>query len=240
MEAEVLLPRVVVDEPDGRVTDGRVAEHLAQDELSRVACADDEQLLAARHDRARRGPLDDRAREQPHTHHEGEEEEQVHDPDPAGDRRGVEVEEREDEEGGDDGRADSPEDAPHVLGRDVPPPAVVEAEGDEDGEHDADDEQDDVPLEVAVVVDRPRVALEAHVPRRHPGERDQRRVDGDLPEAVAVDGRAHGYAGTPTAARMASTTRSCCSSSIPAHIGTARFSAAARSVSGSKPSATPR
>ncbi len=51
-----------------------------------------------------------------------------------------------------------------------------------------------------------------------------------------LTGRAHGYAGTPTAARTASTTRSCCSSAIPPHIGSARFSAAARSVSGREPS----
>ena len=150
----------------------------------------------------------------------------------------MEVEEREDEERGDDRRGDAAQHAPHVLRRDVAPPAVVEAEGDEDREHDRDDEQDDVPFQVAVVVAGTRV--EAHVPGRDPRERDQRGIDGDLPESMAVDGEAHGYAGTPTAERTASTTRSCCSRSMPPHIGSARFSAAARSVSGSEPSGTPR
>ena len=98
--------------------------------------------------------------------------------------------------------------------------------------------EDDVPLEVPIVVTGTRV--EAHVPGRDPRERDQRGIDGDLPEAMPVDREAHGYAGTPTAARTASTTRSCCSSEMPPHIGSARFSAAARSVSGSEPSETPR
>ena len=100
----------------------------------------------------------------------------------------MEVEQRKDEIRGDDRGCDAPENAPHVLRRDIAPPAVVEAEGDEDREHDPHDEHDDVPLEVAIVVARPRVALEADVPGRHPGECDERRVDGYLPEAVAVDG----------------------------------------------------
>ncbi len=54
VQAEVLLARVVVDEPDRRVAERRVAEHLAQDQLRGVARADDEHLLAARDDRARR------------------------------------------------------------------------------------------------------------------------------------------------------------------------------------------
>ena len=102
------------------------------------------------------------------------------------------------------------------------------------GELDPDDEDDDVPLEVAVVVDGP-VAVEADVPGEHPRGGDQRGVDGDLPETVPVDRRAHDYAGTPATERTASTTRSCCSRSMPPHIGSARFSAAARSVSGSEP-----
>jgi hypothetical protein len=45
----------------------------------------------------------------------------------------MEVEQREDEERGDDRHEDAADRAPHVACRDVPPPAVAEAEGDEDG-----------------------------------------------------------------------------------------------------------
>ncbi len=173
VQTQVLLARVVVDEADRRVAERRVPQHLAQDQLRRVTRADDEHLLAARDDRPRGRTLDDRPREEPHAHDEREEEEQIDDPDPARNRRGMEVEQREDEEGGDDGDRDAAKHAPHVLRRDVPPPAVVEAEGDEDGEHDPDHEDDDVPLEVAVVVARPRVPLEPDVPREHPRGRDR-------------------------------------------------------------------
>ena len=238
VEAQVLLARVVVDEPDRGVADRRVAVHLAQDQLRRVAGADDDDLLAARDDRARARSLDQRAGQEPCSHDEREEEEQVDDPDPARHRGLVEVEQREDEKRRDDRCRHAAQHAPHVLRRDVAPPAVVEAERDEDREHDPDDEDDDVPLEVAVVVARSRV--EADVPGEDPGRGDERGVDRDLPQAMAAHGEAHGYAGTPTAERTASTTRSCCSGAIPPHIGSARFSAAARSVSGSEPASTPR
>ena len=238
-ESEVLLARVVVDEPDRRVAERRVPQHLAENQLCCVACADDEHLLAAHDERARGRSLDDRPREKAHAHDEGEQEEQIDDPDAARNGRGMEVEDREHDEGGDHGNGPAAQDAPHVLRRDVPPPAVVEAEGDEDRQHDPDHEDDDVPLQVAVVVDGP-VGVEADVPGEHPGGGDERRVDGDLPQTMPVDGRAHDYAGTPATERTASTTRSCCSESIPPHIGSARFSAAARSVSGSEPSGTSR
>ena len=157
---------------------------------------------------------------------------------PRGTDGAVEVQQREGEEDRDDSGGHAAQDAPHVLRRHVAPPAVVEAEGDEDRERDDDDAEDDVQLQIPVVVPGPRV--EAHVPGRDPRERDQRGIDGDLPEAMSVDREAHDYAGTPTAARTASTTRSCCSSAIPPHIGSARFSADARSVSGREPSGTPR
>ena len=64
VEPEVLLARVVVDEPDRRVAERRVAQHLADDQLRRVAGADDDHLLAARDDRARGRALDQRPREQ--------------------------------------------------------------------------------------------------------------------------------------------------------------------------------
>ncbi len=180
------------------------------------------------------GPFDERPREQAHAHHEREQDQKVDDPDSARDLGGMEVEQSEDEECGHDRHRDAAQDAPHVLRRDVPPPAVVEAESDEDREHDPDDEHDDVPLEVAVVIARP-VSVEAHVPGEHPRRGDEGRVDDDLPEPMSVDGGSHGQAGTPSAARTVSTTRSCFSRSMPPHIGRARFSAAIRSVSGSEP-----
>ncbi len=72
VQAQVLLARVVVDEPDGRVAERGAAEHLAQDLLGRVAGADDDDLLPARDDGSDRRPLDERAREQPRAHHESE------------------------------------------------------------------------------------------------------------------------------------------------------------------------
>ena len=234
MEADVLLARVVVDEADRRVSERRIPEHLAEDQLRRVARSHEEHLLAARDDRVCGGPLDDGSREQAYSHGEREQEEQVDDPDATRDLRRVELEEREHEEGRDHCRNHTAEHAPHVLRRDVAPPAVVEAEDDEDRQRDADDQDDDVPLEVTVVVHGP-VAVEADVPGEDPGSDDQRRVDGDLPQPMSIDRRSHRYAGTPSAARTVSTTRSCVSRSMPPHIGSARFSEAACSVSGSAP-----
>ena len=99
VQPQVLLPRVVVDEPDRRVAERRVAQHLAEDQLRGVAGADDQHLLAPRHDRACRRALDERPREQSHAHDEREQEQEVDDPDPARDLRRMEVEHREDEEG---------------------------------------------------------------------------------------------------------------------------------------------
>ena len=240
MKAEVLLARVVVDEPDRRVAERRVLQHLAQDQLGGVAGPDDDHLLAARDEGARGRPLDQRAREQARAGHQGEQEQEVDDPDAARNARGVEVEQREDEEGGDGCHGDATDGPPHVLRGHVAPPAVVEAEGDEDRKLDREDESDDVPLEVAVVVDRPPRTLEAQVPREHPRRDDQPGIRADLPEPVPVDRGAHRYrmtyAGTPSAARTVSTTRSCWSAVIPAHSGTEKFSLAARSVSGRSPS----
>ena len=152
----------------------------------------------------------------------------------ARDLRRVEVEDGEDDEGGDDRDDDTADRSPHVLRRDVAPPAVVEAEGNEDRKHDPEHECDDIPFEIAVVVPRPG-SVEAHVPGELPRQDDQGGIGDDLPEPVSVDRRAHLQAGTPTAERTASTTRSCTSSPMPPHIGSARFSAAIRSVSGSAP-----
>ena len=50
--------------------------------------------------------------------------------------------------------ARTPRAAPHVAGRDVAPPAVVEAEEGEDAELDHGDEAEDLPRDVVLVVDR--------------------------------------------------------------------------------------
>ena len=65
VEAQVALARVVVEQADRRVAERRGALHLLHDELAGVAGADDDRLLAARHDPAGQRPLDDRPREQP-------------------------------------------------------------------------------------------------------------------------------------------------------------------------------
>ena len=192
---------------------------------------------------AGRRTLDQRASEQASARDEGEQDEEVDDPDAARDAGGVEVEQCEDEERGDGRRRDASYHPPHVLRRDVAPPAVVEAEREEHRQLDRENESEDVPVEVAVVVDGARVAVEADVPGERPGRDDQQGVDADLPEPVPVDGGTHRYrmtyAGTPSAARTVSTTRSCCSAAIPAHNGTEKFSWP-RARSGRSPSEYPR
>ncbi len=188
MQTQVLLPRVVVDEADRRVLERGIPVYLTQDQLGGVSGADDQDFLAARDDRPGRRSLDDRPREEARPHDEREQEEQVDDPDAARNRGWVEVEEREHQERGDDGGRHASKRTPHVLRGHVAPPAVVEAEGDEDREHDPDHEQDHVPLEIAVVVHGPRVAFEADEPGEDPRSSDQRGVDRDLPQSVSVDG----------------------------------------------------
>jgi len=180
--------------------------------------------------------LDQRAREEARARHEREAEQEIDEPDAARHRDAMDVEEGEDEEDRDRPEHDAPEHGPHVAGRDVAPPAVVEARQREDGQLHGDDEEDDRPVEVAVVVDRAAL-VEAEAPGEPPRARDDRRVDGDLPDRVPVDRAADHQArtATPAAARTVETTRAWRSTSIPPHIGSARFSAAARSVSGNEP-----
>ncbi len=234
VQAQVLLPRIVVDEADRRVAERRRTQHLAEDLLGRISGPDDDDFLASRDHGADRGPLDQRAGKEPRAGDEGQQEQEVDDPDPARNPRGMEVEQREDEERGDRGRSHASGGAPDVTRRDVPPPAVVEAGGDEDRDRDRDDEQHDVPIQVAAVVDR-RLLIEPEVPRQEPGGYDERCVHADLPQPVPVDRRSHD-AGTRAAARTVSTTRSCCAAVIPAQSGTEKFSFAACSVSGRSPS----
>ena len=63
VQAQVLLARVVVDQPDRRVAEVGRAQHLLQHQLGGIARADDDHLLAARHDRAALRALDDRPRQ---------------------------------------------------------------------------------------------------------------------------------------------------------------------------------
>jgi hypothetical protein len=190
VEAEVALARIVVEQPDRRVSERRVALHLLHDELARVAGPDDDRLLAAADDPAGQGPLDERPCEEPRSGDERHAEQQVDEPDAARDGHAVDVEQREDEEDRDRGEHDASERRPHVARRDVAPPAVVEAGEREDRELDADDEDHDRPLEVTVVVDRAHL-IEAEAPREPPRPGDEQRVDADLPDRVAVDRAAH-------------------------------------------------
>ena len=102
--------------------------------------------------------------------------------------------------------------APHVARRHVAPPAVVEAEEDEDGELDPDDDRERLPRE-QVLVERRNALVEADPERQPPRGRDQDRVGEEIEDAVSRDRQRH--AATPTALRTTSTTRSCCSDVMP-------------------------
>src|SRR5512133_385158 len=138
----------------------------------------------------------------------------------------------DDEIRGDARDGDAARRTPHVARRDVAPPAVVEAEGDEDGELDRDGDCDRV--DEQPVVRARHSMVEAEPERQPPGERDQRSIREQLPETVAVD-RHHDATGA--AACTTETTRSCAAASIPAHSGTEKFSCASCSVTGSEPRA---
>ena len=230
------LAGVVVDEPDRCVRELPVALHLAHHQLARVAGADDQHFLAARDD-PRPRPLDQRAREEPRARDEREQEQKVERRDAVRQARGVirreRVENEVRERRGDDDAAGS---APHVTGRDVPPPAVVEAGEHERRELDRDDERDDLPVEQVPIEDRRRL-VEAEEERQPPRGDDQDRVEDELPDPVAIDREAHSYERTICEARLITdTTSACCSSSMPAQSGRQRFSRAAFSVSGKSPS----
>ena len=83
--------------------------------------------------------------------------------------------------------------------------------------------EQDRPLEEAVV-DEGHARVEAEVEGEIPGERDEARVDNDLPDPVPVD-EPHQEARTGTADRIVSTTSSCLSGSMPAQSGRATSSA---------------
>ena len=111
---------------------------------------------------------------------------------------------------------------------------LVEAEEREDGELDRGDEAEDLPGEVVLVVDREEL-VEAEAEREPPRGHDDDEVGRELREPMSVDRRSHAREATPAASSSDSTTRSCTSAPIPPQSGSARFSAAALSVSGSEP-----
>ena len=113
---------------------------------------------------------------------------------------GMDVEEAEDEEGGERRGDDPARGAPHVARRDVAPPAVVEAEEREDRELDRRDERRGPPsVDVALVVDR-QVGVEAEPEGEEPGGDDDREVRRELRQPMPVDRESHALAATPTAA----------------------------------------
>ena len=127
VQADVLLARVVVDEADRRVAERRRAKHLLDHQLRGVPGADHERFLASSHDPPWQRALDQGSREHAHTSDEGETEQEVDEPDTAGNARAVDREDREDEVDRERGETDSAQRAPDVAGRDVTPPPVVEA-----------------------------------------------------------------------------------------------------------------
>ncbi len=235
VDAVAALARVVVDEADRRVVQLPVALHLAHHQLAGVARADDQHLLAVGDEPGGR-PLDQRAREQPRAGDEREQQQEVERGDRARQPRGVHGRERVEHEIREQRRdRDAARRAPHVAGRDVAPPAVVEAEDDERRELDRDDERDDLPVEQVPVEDGRRL-VEAEEEREPPGDDDQDRIERKLPDPVSIDREAHQDRTRPEARFRTETTSACCSSVIPAHSGRQRFSRDACSVSGKSPS----
>jgi hypothetical protein len=231
VQPEVLLARVVVDQPDRRVAERRRLQHLADDQLRRIACPDDDHFLAACDERRRTRALDQAARDQARARDEREQEQPVEHRDRPRQREALDRVREIDDEVRDDARdGHATCSAPHVARRHVPPPPVVEAEDDEDGELDRDDDGERVDEEP--VVRARHTVVEAEPEREPPRECDQRRVGEQLPEAVPVD--RHQDA-TGAAACTTETTRSCVPASIPAQSGTEKFSRPSCSVTGNEP-----
>ena len=152
VHAQVPLARVVVEQSDRGVAERGVAQHLLDDQLRSVSGADHHRFAAARDDAPRPGPFDQRACQQPRPRDERETQQQVDEPHTGRHAHAVHFEQREDEEHRDGRQRGAARDAPHVTGRDVPPPAVVEPGSDEDRELDPDHQQHHAPFEISVVV----------------------------------------------------------------------------------------
>jgi hypothetical protein len=186
VDTDVLLAGVVVDQADRRVAGRGRLEHLTDHELCRVTSPDHDHFLATSHERRCAGPLDEAARDQATAGDEREQDQPVEYRNRSRQREPVDRMGEVDGEIGDDARRrDAARRAPHVAGRDVTPPAVVEAECDEDRELDRDDDEDRVDHQAVV---RARHALvEAQPERKPPGNRDQRGIREQLPESMSVD-----------------------------------------------------
>jgi len=171
VQADVLLAWVVVDEADRRVAAGGSLEHLADNELRGVARPHHDHFLPARNERCSARPLDQAAGDQAGSGDECEQDQPVEHRDRSRQREPVDrVREVHDEVGDDARRGDAARRAPHVASRDVTPPAVVEAERDEDRELDRDHDQDRVDQQAVV---RARHALVEAQPEREPTRRRQ-------------------------------------------------------------------
>ena len=234
----VPLARVVVDEADRGHSKLSVALHLPHDQLARVTRSHDKHFAAARNNAGAR-TLDQRTRQQSRTGDECEQQQVVErrntsrKPLVRG-RKGIEHEIGKQRCHGDAARG-----APHVACRDVPPPAVVEAEDNEHRELDGDDDRKHLPREQVPVVDR-GCFVETKKVGETPRCGDQRGVEEQLPDAPPVD-RQNPHAWTSDDARRRTpTTSACCSSVMPAQSGRQRFSRDAFSVSGNSPAACPR
>ena len=190
VDTEIPLARVVVDDADRRVAERTVPLQLADDELAGVPGADDHDLLAARDQPSDGGSLEDRPRGQPRPGDERDRQQEVEHEDRARQPDSLHRRREVHRQPGDDGRERyAQNDPPHVASRHVSPPAVVEAEDDEDAELDPDDEEDR-PVEQDFVVRR-HSAVEPELEREPPGRGHERRVRGELPEAMPVDREGH-------------------------------------------------
>ena len=171
--------------------------------------------------------LDRRAGEEARAQDEGEREQEVDRGDRPRQPEAVHRRHEVDGQVGDEARDDdAARRRPHVAHRDVAPPAVVEAEGDEDDELDPDDEQDRP-------VEQRASRSAAGRGRSGAGTRATRTTatiaasTSELPEPVRREELAHQTpSATPTAERTTSTTRSCASAGIPGQSGSEKFSVA--------------
>ena len=184
-DADVLLRRVVVDEADRRVAQHPRALHLRDDGAAGVAGSDDDHLASPRYD-SRPRALDHGPRKEPRARDQRHRDQQIHDGNRA---RQPHVVHRREEVHGDvgDERCDdhSARSAPHVVHRDVAPPAAMEAEEQEDRDLDRDDDQDRASKQ-RVVVDR-QALVEPELERKEPGERDDACVDQELQQAMSPE-----------------------------------------------------
>ena len=113
---------------------------------------------------------------------------------------------------------------------------AVETERGKHNELDRDDNREDPYFEIALV--EHRKPLEAKLEGSPPGDADQERVDDELATPITSEST-HAMGASWSALATAATTCSCCSCEMPAHMGRARFSAAALSVSGRLPGRRP-